>query len=61
MNPSRAREDASQPLPPSAAGKSVEQIEDVLDMIDSGELTATRQQRAYIAGAVYGIKAAIGQ
>ncbi|GAA5188409.1 hypothetical protein GCM10023346_00380 [Arthrobacter gyeryongensis] len=60
MSPSRAREDASQPLPPSIAGKSAEQIEDILAMIDSGELTATRQQRAYIAGALYGIKATTG-
>ncbi|GAB3558809.1 hypothetical protein GCM10027405_05570 [Arthrobacter alkaliphilus] len=53
---SNESEDASGSLPPSVAGKSAEQVEGILAMIDSGELDATPGQRAYLAGAAFALR-----
>lgn len=55
MNANPKAEDGSE-VPADVAGKSAEQIEDILAMIDSGELKATSRQRAYLAGAAYALR-----
>ncbi|MEZ2388226.1 hypothetical protein AB6813_01535 [bacterium RCC_150] len=48
-------EDASA-LPADVAGQSAEQLEDIITLIDSGELKATTRQRAYLAGAAFALR-----
>ncbi|WP_427174465.1 hypothetical protein [Arthrobacter sp. 92] len=56
MSTNPAPDDVTPQLPASVAGKSAEQIEDILAMIDSGELDATTAQRAYLAGAAFALR-----
>ncbi|MFK4299558.1 hypothetical protein ABH924_004742 [Arthrobacter sp. GAS37] len=54
-------EHAIEQVSSSVAGKLAEQIEGILELIDAGALEATKAQRAYLAGAVHGIRLAAEQ
>lgn len=55
MKPDRQPEDATG-LPADVAGKSAEQLDYILAMIDPDELEATTAQRAYPAGAAFALR-----
>lgn len=56
MSTNRDPEDAAEELPADVAGRSAKQIQGIVALIDSGELEATRQQRAYLAGAAFALR-----
>jgi broad specificity phosphatase PhoE len=48
------------PPPPETAAEAADRIGRLLDEIDAGNVSASAVERAFLAGAVYGLKLAAG-